>query len=183
MVEPMTVRAEHVALFGLNQQLVPWAAERADCKPLGRRKAVMEIEGRRGTDIRARAASTSTHRNELRLQLATTLLLVPVRLRVATSPSVRNQLIGGEIPRWSLRCVVDPEGRAREAEPSAIEKSDLAVNRLFGREEPSASLAAKLLCPAMCHEARAATRSERQTIETLLPTVEMALFSEDSWTI
>jgi len=56
-----------------------------------------------------------------------------------------EQLVRIEITWWSARRVVDSERRATEAEPSSVQTSDLAVDHLFGREEPSASLAAKLL--------------------------------------
>ena len=105
---------------------------------------MMEIERRRRAGITAAGKLTSANRDELRLQLSTTLLQVPVCLGVATFPAMFEQLVSTEIARWSARSVVDPERRATEAEPSSVQTSDLAVDHLFGREEPSASLAAKL---------------------------------------
>ncbi len=106
---------------------------------------MMEIERRRRAGITAAGTLTSANRDELRLQLSTTLLQVPVCLGVATFPAMFEQLVSTEIARWSARSVVDPERRATEAEPSSVQTSDLAVDHLFGREEPSASLAPKLL--------------------------------------
>jgi len=145
VTKPMTVRAEHVALLSLDEERLPWAAERADPEPLGGRIAVMEIERRHWTRIWADGALTSTYRDELRLQLTPTPFQIPIRLLAATFPPMRDQLVSGEIARWSSGRVVYSEGRAIEAEPSPIERSDLAVDHLFGRKRSSASLATQLL--------------------------------------
>src|SRR5439155_3824713 len=142
MVNPVTVRAKHVALFGFSPQRLPRAREGADREPLGARVTMMEIERRGRAGITAIGTLTSANRDELRLQLSATLFQVPVCLGVATFPAVCDQLVRIEIARWSARSVVDSEGRATKAEASSVQTSDLAADHLLGREEPSASLAA-----------------------------------------
>src|SRR5258706_6617405 len=87
----MAIRTEQIALRGLRPEALARHAPVADLEVLGPRVAVVELERSRRAFVAASLTATTPGRDQLVFECSTALLLVPIGLGVAATPTLLDQ--------------------------------------------------------------------------------------------
>lgn len=134
---------------------------------------MMELERGRGHAVAAPLAAAATRLDQLGLDAAATLLLVPISLRIAPSSTMLLQFRRQGNARRMLRRVVRSERRTSEAEATPVEVPELPGDDLTQCERLPTGITGLCADRALDRPPRLSLRAMRQTLEASLSAQEV----------